>query len=109
MTRFSLPFDKQCDLAGLPKPTPEYYFAKATLGRRWRLDWCFIPERVAVEVEGGYAVQGRHTSAKGFLADMEKYNTLACMGYRLIRVSPRQIANGEALNWVDRILRGKAA
>lgn len=99
-----LPFDRQCQLAGLPAPTPEYQFAQA-LKRKWRIDWCFVNERVAVEVEGGAFVAGRHTRGAGFVKDMEKYNTLACLGYRLIRVTPRQIANGEALTWCDRILR----
>lgn len=107
MARAVLHFDRQCELAGLPIPTPEYQFAKATEGRRWQLDWCFVNERIAVEVEGGYAQGGRHTSVTGFLKDMEKYNTLACHGYRLIRVTPRQIASGEALNWVERILKGR--
>lgn len=105
MARAVLPFDRQCELAGLPIPTPEYQFAKATEGRRWQLDWCFVNERIAVEVEGGYASGGRHTSVAGFLKDMEKYNTLACHGFRLLRVTPRQIASGEALNWCERILK----
>ncbi len=62
--------------------------------------------RVAVEVEGGAFIQGRHSRGAGFLKDMEKYNTLACLGYRLIRVTPRQMANGEALTWCDKALRG---
>lgn len=111
MARVSLPFDRQCQLAGLPVPTPEYQFAKATEGRKWQIDWCFVTERIAVEVEGGAfkAGGGRHTRGAGFRNDLEKYNALACHGYRLIRVLPEQIANGEALTWVDRILRTRAA
>lgn len=104
---FLLPFDRQCYLAGLPAPVPEFAFAKA-LGRKWRVDWCFVAELIAVEVEGGVFVQGRHSRGAGMVKDMEKYNTLACLGFRLIRVTPKQIANGEALNWVDRILRRAA-
>lgn len=103
---FELPFDRQCYLAGLPKPVAEYRFHDT---RKWRIDWCFVTEKIAVEVEGGAFIQGRHSRGAGMLKDMEKYNTLACLGYRLIRVTPKQIANGEALNWVDRIIRGKAA
>lgn len=104
--KMSLPFEHQCKLAGLPYPVAEYAFAKATERRRWRVDWCFIEARVALEVEGGYASRGRHTRLTGFLGDMEKYNSLACHGYRLLRVTPRQVANGEALTWVTRILAG---
>lgn len=108
MKGFSLPFDKQCDLAGLPKPVAELAFAKG-LGRRWRFDWAWVDQGVAVEVEGGAFIAGRHTRGAGFLKDMEKYNTAAILGWRILRVTPKQIENGEALNLVDRIIRGKAA
>ena len=103
--RFSLSFDQQCRLAGLPAPSPEYRFHDT---RRWRVDWCFVNEKVALEVEGGAFIGGRHTRGAGFLKDCEKYNTLACLGYRLIRVTPTQIDDGTALNWADRVLRRAA-
>ncbi len=110
---FSL--DKQCALAGLPMPEPEFQFARhlpqfelAAIGlkkpRRWALDWAFVMERLAVEVEGGYAIGGRHTTVKGFLGDLEKYAVLTCLRWRLLRVTPRQVANGEALEWIKRAL-----
>lgn len=111
MSRGALPFDRQCQLAGLPVPTPEYQFAKAltlpelaAIGqqkpRKWAIDWGFIEARVGLEVEGGYAVGGRHTSAKGFIGDQEKYNALALLGWRLFRVTPRDVASGAALTLI---------
>ncbi len=113
---FSL--DKQCALAGLPMPEPEFQFARhlppfelAALGltkpRKWALDWAFVMERLAVEVEGGYAIGGRHTTVKGFLRDVEKYNVLACLGWRLLRVTPRDVRSGAALGWIQRALPGR--
>lgn len=113
--RAPVPLDQQCALAGLPVPQPEYHFARElpldtlrALGqdkpRQWAVDWAFVPQRLAVEVEGGYAIAGRHTSVKGFLADLEKYAVLACLGWRLLRVTPRQVASGEALTWIERAL-----
>lgn len=100
-----LRFDEQCVLAGLPRPVGEFPFALQTERRRWRIDWCFPEARIAVEVEGGYSVNGRHTRTAGFLNDLDKYNALACHGYRLLRVTPRQVANGQALMWVQRIFQ----
>ena len=108
-----LPLDRQCQLAGLPVPTGEYLFARylttavlVTIGltkkRMWALDWAWVGEQLALEVEGGYAmIRGRHTSAKGFLADQQKYNALACLGWRLLRVTPRDVASGAALTWIQ--------
>lgn len=112
MTRLAVPFDHQCAFAHLPVPVAEYCFARETEGRRWRVDWCFVQQRIALEVEGGYAQPdrpGRHTRTRGFLNDMEKYNSLACHGFRLLRVTPRQMADGRALMWVERILKPEAA
>jgi very-short-patch-repair endonuclease len=78
---------------GLPEPVPEYVFAPP---RRWRFDFAWPPLRVAVEVEGGAWVGGRHTRGKGFEADAEKYNTAALLGWIVLRFTSRQATLGMA-------------
>ena len=115
--RVPFALDRQCVLLGLPRPTAEYFFAAkqhltrdglAQIGqtkyRAWRIDWAFVPERLAVEVEGGYAAAGRHTRPSGFLSDLEKYNALAILGWRLVRVTPRQVRSGHAAVVIRRAL-----
>lgn len=79
-----------CRSAGLPEPIPEYQFHKP---RRWRFDYCWPLRMVAVEIEGGLWIQGRHSRGKGMLADMEKYNTATMLGYRVLRYAPDQLAH----------------
>ena len=86
-----------CRSLGLSEPVPEYRFAPP---RKWRADWAFLREKIMVEIEGGAWVQGRHTRGSGFVRDLEKYNRMAIMGYRLIRCLPKQWESGEALTWV---------
>lgn len=74
--------------AGLPAPVPEHSFEPS---RRWRLDLAWPAARLALEVEGGIWTGGRHTRGAGFLADMEKYNRLAVLGWRLLRCTPEQL------------------
>jgi very-short-patch-repair endonuclease len=100
--RMRLDFNEQCRLGGLPIPVPEHRFHPT---RKWRLDWAWPELKVALEVEGGYAVGGRHTRVGGFLKDQEKYNALAVMGWRLLRVTPRDVANGHALTLAGQALR----
>lgn len=69
----------------LPAPTREYEFHPT---RAWRCDFAWPLARVALEVEGGVWTEGRHTRAAGFLGDMEKYNELARLGWRLLRTTP---------------------
>lgn len=107
MARVVLAFDRQCDLAGLPKPVGEHRFHST---RKWRFDWAFLDQRLAIEVEGAAfkAGGGRHTRGAGFRKDTEKYAEALILGWRVLRVLPEQIANGQALTWCERILRRAA-
>ncbi len=71
-------------LAGshLPEPVAEFKFHP---DRRWRFDFAFVDEKVAVECEGGVYRNGRHNRAKGFIDDCEKYNAAAILGWRVLR------------------------
>lgn len=69
-------------------PVKEYQFHST---RKWRFDYAFIEERVALEVEGGVHTAGRHIRPRGFLNDMEKYNTAATMGWLVLRTTPDQL------------------
>ena len=81
---------------GLPPPTPQYRFALA-IGRRWAFDFAWPDQLLAVEVEGGRWLDGRHTRPDGFAADCLKYNCATLFGWRLLRVVPEWIEDGSAL------------
>lgn len=74
--------------SGLPPVTREFRFNPE---RKWRLDYAWPAQQVALEVEGAVWIQGRHTRGSGFVKDMEKYNRLATMGWVLLRVQPRDL------------------
>lgn len=105
--RVPLPFNDQCRLAGLPKPEAEFRFHPT---RRWRFDFAWPNEKLAVEVQGGAFMVGggRHTRGGGFRKDAEKFSEAAILGWRVIHVLPEQMANGAALTLVSRAL-GRAA
>ena len=74
----------------------EFSFAKS-LKRRWRFDYCIPnePWKFGIEIEGGTWRKSRHTTGKGFRADIEKYNTAVVhYGYRVLRYTPDQILSG---------------
>lgn len=83
---------------GLPLPEREYRFDPA---RRWRLDFAWVEQRLAVEVEGlTGGAGGRHQRAAGFERDAEKYNALTLAGWHLLRFPPAQIRSGRAITAV---------
>lgn len=87
-----------CKAMNLPAPVPEYRFHTT---RRWRLDYAFPDWKLAVEIEGGLYSRGRHVSIKGFKGDISKYNSLAILGWRLLRFLPEQVTKGEAVRTIE--------
>ena len=81
-------------LAGLPAPEREWRFHPT---RRWRFDFAYPEQRVAIEVEGGIFVQGRHARGTGILGDLEKYNAATLLGWRVLRFAAQHIRSGEAV------------
>jgi len=78
---------------GVRDPVREYRFAPP---RRWRFDFAWPEHRLAVEVEGGTYVRGRHQRPGGFAADCEKYNTATVLGWRVLRYTGEMVSNGSA-------------
>lgn len=85
----------------LPAPTTEYKFHP---NRRWRADYAWVEHRVVLEVEGGVWTNGRHTRGAGFLKDVEKYNELAALGWRLLRTTPSGLHDLETISLIRRTL-----
>src|SRR3990172_7771058 len=56
--------------------------------RKWKFDFANPNLKIAIEQEGGVWISGRHNRGKGFLNDMEKYNSATVMGWRVLRYPP---------------------
>ncbi len=59
--------------------------------RKWRADFAIPSKLLLIEIDGGIFSGGRHTRGAGFLADCEKLNAAAMLGYRVLRYSPTQL------------------
>ena len=94
-------FPAICRALKVPEPVAEFKFHPT---RKWRFDFAFPEARVAVECEGGVWVQGRHTRGKGYLNDLEKYNTATSMGWRMLRVTPDQLCTPETIGLIRETL-----
>ncbi len=92
----------QCKMGGLPEPQRELRFHDT---RRWRFDLAWPEHKLAVEVDGGSWVNGRHNRASGWLADQEKMNEAALMGWRVLHVTPGQVNDWSAFALLERGLR----
>ncbi|EOD1396899.1 DUF559 domain-containing protein [Acinetobacter baumannii] len=75
--------------------------------RKWRTDFLLTGTKILVEVEGGIWSGGRHTRGKGYIGDMEKYNSAAMMGFTVLRFSTEQVKSGMALKQIELLIKGK--
>lgn len=85
---------------GLPKPEREYRFDPA---RKWRFDFAWPDKKLAVEIEGGVWVYGRHNRAVSYVKDMEKYNRATELGWRVLRYTPQQLSLVETYDQIARV------
>lgn len=86
-------FALHCKVEGL-LPNREYRFHPE---RAWCFDFAFVERLVAVEIEGGTAMYGRHQRPGGFEADAVKYNAAAKLGWRIFRYTTHMVNSGEAI------------
>ena len=98
-------FGEMVRQARLPAPVAEFPFAKG-IGRKWRMDFCWVEQKVGLEVDGGIWHSGRHTRGAGWLKDSEKLNQAAVMGYRMLRCTPDQLTDPQLITTIREALNG---
>jgi very-short-patch-repair endonuclease len=92
----------QIRAAGLPTPVAEHRFHPV---RKWRMDLAWPDRMIAVEVDGGTWIGGRHSRGKGFEADCEKQNAAATLGWRCFKFTTAMVKSGAALNTLTAALQ----
>ena len=75
----------------------EYHFNPNT---KHRADF-YLPEyNLLVEVEGGTKGKSRHTTHKGYSADLEKYNMAQILGFSRLAFTTEQVNTGIAIETI---------
>ena len=86
-----------------PKLVREYKFHP---DRRWKFDFCLPNNKLAIEIEGGVWVQGRHNRGQGFVNDCEKYMEAQLLGWVVYRL-PEPLINSKNVERLVRYAKGK--
>ena len=89
-----------CEAHGLPVPEAEYRFAEP---RKWRFDWLF-DGWLALEVQGGLYVNGRHVRGPELVKEHEKLNEAVCLGYSVLFCTPADVEGGGIFPVIRRAL-----
>ena len=96
-------FAAQLDAVGLDGYVREY---QAIPGRRFRFDFCWVKERLAVEIQGGTYSRGAHARPLGIKRDYEKGNLAIKYGWRVLQFDADMVKSGQALDFTEKMLRG---
>lgn len=78
-------------------PTMEYQFFP---NRKWKFDFAFISEKVALECDGGLFSGGRHSRGSGIIKEHEKFNTAAKLGWRILRCIPQNLCMQDTVDLI---------
>jgi very-short-patch-repair endonuclease len=86
---------------GLEVPQMEYKFLDQ---RRFRFDFAWVRKKIAVEVEGGVWVGGRHTRGGGYSRDLEKYNLATLHGWKVYRFTTQDVSTHKAIAFITVVM-----
>lgn len=98
MSHLSAKFIQLWHLLGGPPLEQEYRFHPR---RRWRFDFALPARKLAIEINGGVWMSGRHTRARGYLADREKINAATALGWRVYELGTGQVTPDNVQAIVD--------
>lgn len=91
-----------CRAKKLPTPEAEVKFHPT---RKFRFDFAWPSHKLALEVEGGVWSGGAHGRGTGIVRDMEKHTLAAEEGWRIIRVTPSNLATIGTMESIERALQ----
>lgn len=97
-----LTFFSTLECVNVKRPVPEFSFHPV---RKWRFDYAWPEQKIALEVEGGAFIGGRHTSGQGFVADMEKYNAAGMLGWRIFKCVPNDLLKTKTIQMLQKIIQ----
>lgn len=125
-----LTFLELCKQHGIKEPEREFRFDAK---RKWRFDYAFPTEKIAIEVEGGafgrnvicnhcgqpvyrfitnksgvkkkYNVREGmgHNTGKGSIEDMEKYNHAVLHGWKLLRFPSHELSTVDTIGIIKKL------
>jgi len=95
-------FLDQLHRLGCPEPVTQFRFDPK---RRWRFDFAWPDFDVAVDIDGGTWIGGRHTTGVGYQKDTEKMNAANILGWTMLRFTTNDVMNGSAANQTNVVIQ----
>jgi len=94
-------FAMQLKAVGIPFEREAGFHPK----RRWRFDFVFPTHgKIALEIDGGTWMSGRHSRGTGARSDAEKQNAANLLGWTVYRATTDMVRDGSALQMIEAAL-----
>lgn len=87
----------------IPAPEVEFAFAKEQ-GRKWRFDFAWPKQKVALEVDGGIWIGGGHNRGAQIKKTWEKENSANLMGWHIYKCEPKDICKTQTAKLLQQAL-----
>lgn len=95
---------KRLDAAGYTGYVQEHMFHPT---RRWRFDFAWPDLKLAIEIQGGTHIGGRHTRGSSVEEDYIKFNSATVLGWSVLQVTGDQVRSGYALSVLDEFMASR--
>ena len=82
---------------GIPTPELEARFHPQ---RKWRWDFSWPSEKLALEVQGGIWIAGGHNRGAKMCKEHEKRNAAAVLGWRILYVEPKDLCTVDTCHMI---------
>lgn len=90
-------------LSRLPILLPYQQEYKFHPTRRWKFDFAWVERKIAIEINGGSWVSGRHNNAVSLELDYEKLNEAQMMGWQVFQLTGNMLKRGDLEEMLLRI------
>lgn len=75
--------------------------------RKWTFDFAHVETRIAIEIEGGTWINGRHNRGQGYENDREKYNEANFEYWRVFCLTSKMITGDVVRRLIDVVNRDR--
>lgn len=90
--------------AGGIKYEREYRFHPT---RKWRFDFAIPEHKIAVEVQGGIYIHGRHNRGIYLESEYEKMCQAAILGWAVMPVTSKMILDGIIIEYINEAIENR--
>lgn len=102
ISKLEAKFMRSISRFNLRQPERQYRFHPI---RRWRFDFAWPDKKLAVEIDGGVWVGGRHVRGGGFIKDCDKLNEAAALGWRVLRFTSHHLTDAAIIETINLVAR----